>query len=76
MESAFLCNGDQLVSGSEDGQVYVYDLVSSEVLQKLDHSPNRFVHSLSTHPTKNGLLLTAAGHKMFVWKTASAEEDT
>jgi WD40 repeat protein len=70
-----LASNDQMVSGSEDGKLYIYDIVSSQVIAKLDHSPNKFVHSVSAHPTKNNLLLSCAANKVFVWRDTTEEED-
>ncbi|KAI6242163.1 hypothetical protein M3Y99_00256900 [Aphelenchoides fujianensis] len=72
IESTMLKSGDQLASGSEDGHLYVYDVISGKVLSKLDHNPTKFVHSLAAHPTRNDLLLSTAGRKVFVW---TAEEE-
>jgi WD40 repeat protein len=64
-----LAEGDQVVSGSEDGFVYIYDVVSGKVITKLNHSPSKFVHSVSAHPTKNHVLLSNAGHRIYVWQS-------
>lgn len=63
-----------MVSGSEDGQLYIYDVVSGQVLAKLDHNPTKYVHSISAHPTKNNLLLSSAANKIFVWRDSTEEE--
>ena len=69
-----LNSGDQLASGSEDGHIYVYDVVSSRTLAKLDHTPDKNVHSLSAHPTQNGALLAAAGRHVYVWTAEASSE--
>lgn len=74
IESTMLASGDQLASGSEDGFLYVYDVVSGQVVSMLDHNPSKFVHSISAHPTKNNLLLSIAGQKVYVWKGNSGDE--
>ncbi|XP_046578150.1 WD repeat domain-containing protein 83-like [Haliotis rubra] len=56
-----------IVSGSEDGFVYIWDLIDAKLLQKLDHSTTRAVHSLSFHPSE-ACLLTASADKLYVWK--------
>ncbi|CAD5216934.1 unnamed protein product [Bursaphelenchus xylophilus] len=75
VESTFLATNDQIASGSEDGHLYIYDLINSKVLARLDHSPNKFVPSLAAHPTKTGLLLSAAGHKVFVWRAQNEDDE-
>ena len=47
-------NGARVVSGSEDGSVYLWDLHTEEVVQKLDgHSKDSIVYGVDTHPTEN-----------------------
>ncbi|KAI6206608.1 WD-REPEATS-REGION domain-containing protein [Aphelenchoides besseyi] len=74
IESTMLKSGDQLASGSEDGHVYVYDVVTTKVLSRLNHQPTKFVHSLAAHPTRNDLLLSTAGRKIYVWTADSDDE--
>ena len=78
-----LNDGDQLVlSGSENGFVYAWDLVDGEVVNMLNHSeapdgsglPSSLtVHSLSFHPSRCELL-TAARAKVYVWREADTDE--
>lgn len=57
-----------VLAGSEDGYVYVWDLVEAKIIHKIKHENQRVVHSLSFHPTES-CLLTACGNKVFMWKT-------
>ncbi|XP_064626279.1 WD repeat domain-containing protein 83-like [Lineus longissimus] len=57
-----------ILNGSEDGAVYVWDLVDGKVVTKLQHPGRSCVHSLSYHPSEV-CLLTAYEDKVFVWKT-------
>ncbi|GAB1606249.1 WD repeat domain-containing protein 83-like [Argonauta hians] len=63
-----LNNTDNLIlSGSEDGCVFIWDLISAENQTKLQHpDKSRPVHSLSHHPS-DAALLTASGDKMYLW---------
>lgn len=73
IESTMLASSDQLATGSEDGFLHIYDVVSGQVLAQLDHNPTKYVHSISAHPTKNHLLLSNAGHHVYVWVTSSED---
>lgn len=59
-------NDTQVISGSEDGKVYIWDLLEASVVGTLDHG-GKVVHSVSFHPTEC-CLLTACENKMTVWK--------
>ncbi|XP_064605225.1 WD repeat domain-containing protein 83-like [Liolophura sinensis] len=63
-----------VMSGSEDGSVYIWDLLEAKIVQKLDHGKG-VVHSMSHHPTEN-CLLTAVGPSVYVWKSKDASEAT
>lgn len=87
---AVLNNTDQVVlSGSENGFVFAWDLVEGTLVEKLDHSEAKkeeegggflggvsalTVHSLSFHP-KKAELLTAARGKVYIWKTKEGMEE-
>ncbi|BFZ16790.1 hypothetical protein BsWGS_19829 [Bradybaena similaris] len=57
-----------ILSGSEDGCVFIWDLVEASLVHKLDHEVSRTVHSLSFHP-RDPVLLTACGDKVMVWES-------
>jgi mitogen-activated protein kinase organizer 1 len=85
-----LNDSDQLVlSGSENGFVYVWDLVEGNMVNMLRHSEeteeeeaqpsvalpsSMTVHSLSFHPKKNHLL-TAARGKVYMWREPGEEDE-
>lgn len=62
-------NDQYVMCGSEDGRVAVYDLLSGDILQQLQH-PQPFrsavIQSLSHHP-KEPELLTASEGKVYLW---------
>ncbi|XP_037090310.1 WD repeat domain-containing protein 83-like [Pollicipes pollicipes] len=62
-----------VLSGSEDGHVHCWDLVSGKVIAKLVHAGADVVHSLAFHPSR-AVLLTAAGGATFLWGTGIEEE--
>jgi len=67
---------DQLVvSGSEDSKVYLWDLVTGEVVGKLDHGPNTgTVHSLAVHPARS-MLVSAQRGTVTVWQDREVYEE-
>lgn len=56
-----------VITGSEDGTVYVWSLVEGTLLARLEHVGAKVVHSLSPHPSKPWLM-TAAQNSVFLWK--------
>ena len=67
---------DQLViSGSEDSKVYLWDLVTGEVVGKLDHGANTgTVHSLAVHPARS-MLVAAQRGTVTVWQDREVYEE-
>ena len=75
-----------MISGSENGYVYMWDLVEGSLIHKLEHveeiaglgksSGNLTIHSLTFHPEKCELL-TAAKGKVYIWsdQEKSADEE-
>ncbi len=62
----------EIYSGSEDGFIYIWDLVDSKVKQKLKHANEKTVHSLSFHPEENKLL---SAQEQFVYLWSSSNKD-
>ncbi|EGT50449.1 hypothetical protein CAEBREN_07126 [Caenorhabditis brenneri] len=62
---------EHVATGSEDGFVYVYSLLDSHIVAKLEH-PSKVIHSLTAHPKKERFI-TAAGQMIYLWV---ANDDT
>jgi len=61
-----------ILSGSENGMVYIWDLVEETLVAKLDHGPGSgTIHSLAQHPSKPQLL---TAHRGLVTVWGSGEE--
>ncbi|XP_060065210.1 WD repeat domain-containing protein 83-like [Ylistrum balloti] len=71
LESCLNVQDTHVLSGSEDGNVYIWGLVEAKVLKKLTHEPDKAVHSIAFHPEET-CLLTASMDKMYVWKSKYA----
>jgi mitogen-activated protein kinase organizer 1 len=57
-----------VISGSEDGKIYCWDLVRAKLTQTLDHGLGGIsITSLSHHP-KESCLISAAQNKLFIWR--------
>ncbi|KJH42693.1 WD domain, G-beta repeat protein [Dictyocaulus viviparus] len=65
VDSCVLASIEEIASGSEDGFVYIWSLLDSNMVAKLEHT-SKIVHSLSSHPKKKHLL-TAAGQLVYLW---------
>ncbi|KAK3091435.1 hypothetical protein FSP39_019863 [Pinctada imbricata] len=66
IDSCLNSNDTHVISGSENGQVYIWDLLEAKVVEKLQHNKMRAVHSLSYHP-EDTCLLTACEDKIYMW---------
>ncbi|CAI5441693.1 unnamed protein product [Caenorhabditis angaria] len=65
IDSCILQSIEFIATGSEDGFVYIYSLMDSDIVAKLDH-PSKVIPSLSSHPKKERLL-TASGQLIYQW---------
>ncbi|MFH4977874.1 hypothetical protein AB6A40_004583 [Gnathostoma spinigerum] len=72
VESCTLSDEMHVISGSENGDVYVWNLLSMSVVQRLHHR-SKIIHSISAHPSKP-YLLTAANNHFFLWKPVETDE--
>ncbi len=64
----------EILSGSEDGYVYAWNVVDSSVKYKLKHGSDRPVHSLNYHPDLNRLI-TAQEQFVYLWEERGKNED-
>ncbi len=55
-----------IFSGSEDGHVYIWDLVEGKVRHKLKHSNEKTVNSISYHPEEDKML-SAQEQSVYLW---------
>ncbi|KAK3869902.1 hypothetical protein Pcinc_024816 [Petrolisthes cinctipes] len=74
VESCFTPSDTHVLSGSEDGYVYCWDLVQSTLANRLQHKGSSVVHSLSPHPSQP-FLLTASLGQVWLWSSHSPEEE-
>lgn len=73
IESCTNFKDTHIMSGSVDGNVYCWDLVSGAVSNLLPHNKGHTVHSISPHPTQN-CYLTASGGSVYLWGVKTEEE--
>uniref|UniRef100_A0A0N5BA19 WD repeat domain-containing protein 83 n=1 Tax=Strongyloides papillosus TaxID=174720 RepID=A0A0N5BA19_STREA len=67
LESCIMASENEIVSCSEDGYLYVYNMLNGNLLGKCDHKPNLYIHSVVSHP-KESKMLSATADKMYVWQ--------
>jgi mitogen-activated protein kinase organizer 1 len=67
IESSMNIKCDEVISGSEDGYIYFWDLVEAKIKFRLKHDLGTTVHSLSYHPGEN-MLLSAQENNVYFWK--------
>ena len=63
---------DHVISGSEDGCVFMWDLIDATVKEKVCVKKNRTVHSISLHPSED-FMLAACEDKIFFYASTSYE---
>ena len=67
LESSFAPGDANVVSGSEDGRLLIWDLIDAKVLASLEHPlKGRAVHSIAVHP-EDYLIVSAQEGKAFLW---------
>ncbi|XP_012937999.1 WD repeat domain-containing protein 83 [Aplysia californica] len=74
IESCLNQSDTHILSGSEDGKIYVWDLVEAKLCDTLDHETSRAVHSISHHPSQPAVL-SACGDNVSVWESNSEAGD-
>lgn len=72
LENAVNEKDSHIISGSATGEIFYWDLISSSCTQKLVHTKNKPMVSLSHHPTEN-CLLTACEDEIKLWGVQSVE---
>ena len=63
----------EVVSGSEDGCVYIWDLVTAQISRKMDSVHKDVVYGLDAHPSKS-VLLTAGVDGVKLWSSANESD--
>lgn len=66
IQSCMNNESSEILSGSEDGHIYVWDVVDSKVKLKLKHSNEKTVHSISYHPEEKKVL-SAQENYLYLW---------
>ena len=66
LENCMNQNCDLIMSGSEDGCVYAWDVVDSKIKFKLKHANDKTVPCLSYHPEEKKLLSSQENH-IYLW---------
>ncbi|CAF0952208.1 unnamed protein product [Brachionus calyciflorus] len=66
VESCMNNSSSVVISGSEDGNVYLWDVVDGKIKQKLRHLNKRTVHSISYNPLEDKIL-SAQEQFIYLW---------
>ncbi|KRY16595.1 WD repeat domain-containing protein 83 [Trichinella patagoniensis] len=74
MDSCFLSSDRQIISGSEDGKVFCWDLLTGNLLYILNHPVPFVISSVSAHPT-DVCCLTAMRGNVYYWKASNLTTD-
>ncbi|GJJ69117.1 mitogen-activated protein kinase organizer 1 [Entomortierella parvispora] len=69
-----LSNSDaHVISGSEDGKIYMWDLIESEVVHKID-AHSKLVSSVAYHPKEDRMCSASIDGSIKTWATSPTEE--
>ncbi|RZC42885.1 WD repeat domain-containing protein 83, partial [Asbolus verrucosus] len=71
IESAIITSDNHVLSGSITGELFCWDLVNGNVVQKYTHTPKKVLNSLNVHPTQD-IVLTASVQTVKVWGKAES----
>lgn len=71
IDNELLSNDSYIVSGSEDGNIYIWSLLESKIQAKLQH-PHKVVHTLNVHPSSLELI-SAAENTVYLWSLKQEE---
>jgi len=74
IENCVNTKDNQVMSGSAEGLVYCWDLITQKVIATLAHDTSQVVNSLASHPTKEDYL-TASGGTVYLWSDKEVEND-
>lgn len=74
IENCVNTKDNHVMSGSADGSVYCWDLISQKVACVLPHRFGEVVHSLHPHPTKE-FYLSASGGTVYLWGEREEDEE-
>lgn len=76
LESSVDCQDTRILSGSADGKLWIWDLVSQKVVAKLSGlKPTKHpTVSISVHP-KSNCFLASNGFDILMWSTSSSTPD-
>ncbi|XP_071798399.1 WD repeat domain-containing protein 83-like [Asterias amurensis] len=74
VDSCMNNDDSHVVSGSEDGKIYFWDLVEGSMVTTIEKAGKDNVHSLSFHP-KEVCLLSASEGTIKLWRSNSYPED-
>ncbi|KAL0279671.1 UNVERIFIED_CONTAM: hypothetical protein PYX00_001176 [Menopon gallinae] len=74
IESCLDSKDKYILSGSTDGNLYCWELISNKLVKKFPHPNQKTVHSVSPHPSGN-YFLTAAGHNIYLWGSPTSQAE-
>lgn len=74
IESCLDAKDKYILSGSTDGNLYCWELISNKLVKLFPHPNQKTVHSISAHPSGN-YFLTAAGYNVYLWGSPSSESN-
>lgn len=75
VDSCFTQTDTHLLSGSEDGSIYFWDLIEAEVVKTIEKAHSSVSYSLSYHPKEACLISASADGAVKVWRPLDWEPE-
>lgn len=72
INSVFNKNDSIIISGSENGSIFYWNLLDSKLLGTVNNDNKRVIHSLATNPNVDELL-SASENKVYLWTKESMD---
>ena len=74
IENSVAIKDTSIISGSEDGTLFIWDLITAEVTFERKKAHNSVLYGLSRHPSKN-IFVTASTDSVKLWKDNGEKDD-
>lgn len=75
VDSCFTNTDTHIVSGSEDGNIYYWDLIEAKVVHTIDKAHCSACYSLSYHPKEPCMITASSDGAVKVWRPKNWEPE-
>ena len=75
VDSCFTHTDTHIVSGSEDGKIYFWDLIEAKMVHVIDNAHKSVGYSVAYHPKEACLLTASADGAVKIWRPSDWEPE-